>query len=95
MSKNLDDWSSKMETVFKELYRVLKKDGMVAFEVGEIKNGEIKLEDAVTPIAEKNGFKIIEIMINSQNFTKTSNIWGVSNNKRGTNTNRIVLMKKY
>ncbi len=95
MSKNLDDWSSKMETVFKELYRVLKKDGMVAFEVGEIKNGEIKLEDAVTPIAEKNGFKIIEIMINSQNFTKTSNIWGVSNNERGTNTNRIVLMKKY
>ena len=95
MSKNLDDWSSKMETVFIELYRVLKKDGMVAFEVGEIKNGEIKLEDAVTPIAEKNGFKIIEIMINSQNFTKTSNIWGVSNNKRGTNTNRIVLMKKY
>lgn len=95
MSKNLNDWSSKMETVFKELYRVLKKDGMVAFEVGEIQNGKIKLEDAVTPIAEKNGFKIIEIMINSQNFTKTSNIWGVSNNERGTNTNRIVLMKKY
>jgi DNA modification methylase len=95
MSKNLDDWSSKMETVFKELYRVLKKDGMVAFEVGEIKNGEIKLEDAVIPIAENNDFKIIEIMINSQNFTKTSNIWGVSNNERGTNTNRIVLMKKY
>ena len=84
-----------MDRVFAELYRILKKDGMVAFEVGEIKNGKIKLEDAVIPIAEKNGFKIIEIMINTQNFTKTSNIWGVSNNKRGTNTNRIVLMKKY
>ena len=94
MSTTLEDWSSKMDRVFTELYRVLKKNGMIAFEVGEIRNGKIKLEDAVIPIAEKKGFKIIEIMINSQNFTKTSNIWGVSNNKRGTNTNRIVLMKK-
>jgi len=94
MSTTLEDWSSKMDRVFTELYRVLKKNGMVAFEVGEIRNGKIKLEDAVIPIAEKKGFKIIEIMINTQNFTKTSNIWGVSNNKRGTNTNRIVLMKK-
>ena len=33
-------------------------------------------------------------MINKQNFTKTSNIWGVSNNQGGTNTNRIVLLEK-
>ena len=94
MSKTLEDWSNKMEGVFAELYRVLKKDGTIAFEVGEIRNGEIKLEDAVIPIAEKKGFVIDEIMINQQRFTKTSNIWGVSNNQRGTNTNRIVLMRK-
>ncbi len=94
MSKTLEDWSNKMEGVFAELYRVLKKDGMIAFEVGEIRNGKIKLEDAVIPIAEKKGFVIDEIMINQQRFTKTSNIWGVSNNQRGTNTNRIVLMRK-
>ena len=94
MSKTLEDWSNKMEGVFAELYRVLKKDGTIAFEVGEIRNGKIKLEDAVIPIAEKKGFVIDEIMINQQRFTKTSNIWGVSNNQRGTNTNRIVLMRK-
>ena len=77
-----------------EIFRVLKKDGTIAFEVGEIRNGKIKLEDAVIPIAEKKGFVIDEIMINQQRFTKTSNIWGVSNNQRGTNTNRIVLMRK-
>ena len=27
-------------------------------------------------------------------FTKTSNIWGVGNMSRGTNTNRIVLLRK-
>ena len=94
MSKNLEEWSDKMRGVFAEIYRVSKKDGIVAFEVGEVKNGKINLEDSVIPIAEKSGFNILEIMINSQNFTKTSNIWGISNNQRGTNTNRIVLMKK-
>ena len=94
MSKNLEEWSDKMRGVFAEIYRVSKKDGIVAFEVGEIKNGKINLEDSIIPIAEESGFNILEIMINSQNFTKTSNIWGISNNQRGTNTNRIVLMQK-
>ena len=94
MSKNIEDWSDKMNEVFKELNRISKAKGIVAFEVGEIRNGKIKLEDHIIPIAENNGFKIKEIMINKQNFTKTSNIWGVSNNKSGTNTNRIVLLEK-
>jgi hypothetical protein len=34
------------------------------------------------------------ILINSQEFTKTSNVWGVRNNKHGTNTNRIALFYK-
>jgi hypothetical protein len=33
-------------------------------------------------------------MINAQNFTKTANCWGVDNNKGGTNTNRIVVMRR-
>lgn len=94
MSKNIEDWSAKMSGVFKELNRVSKAKGVVAFEVGEIRNGKIKLEDHIIPIAENSGFKIKEIMINKQNFTKTSNIWGVSNNQGGTNTNRIVLLEK-
>ncbi len=94
MSKNIEDWSAKMSGVFKELNRVSRAKGIVAFEVGEIRNGKIKLEDHIIPIAENSGFKIKEIMINKQNFTKTSNIWGVSNNQGGTNTNRIVLLEK-
>jgi hypothetical protein len=34
------------------------------------------------------------IVINEQIFTKTSNIWGVNNNNKGTNTNRIVIFQK-
>ena len=29
-----------------------------------------------------------------QRFTKTANIWGVGNNRLGTNTNRIVVFRK-
>ena len=39
-------------------------------------------------------FTPILVMINAQNFTKTSAAWGIDNNKKGTNTNRIVVFKK-
>jgi hypothetical protein len=94
MSKTLEDWSISMSMVFAELYRVTKPAGIVAFEVGEIKNGKIRLEDAVLPIAMENGFQINSVLVNEQIFTKTSNIWGVTNNSKGTNTNRIVLLQK-
>jgi hypothetical protein len=94
MSKTINEWSSKMKAVFIELNRVTKNNGTIAFEVGEVRNGKIKLEEHILPLAEKTGFECLDIMINEQNFTKTSNIWGISNNKRGTNTNRILLLKK-
>ena len=33
-------------------------------------------------------------LINNQTFTKTANCWGVRNNTRGTNSNRIVVFRK-
>jgi DNA modification methylase len=94
MSKTVETWSNVMSDVFKELYRITKKEGWVAFEVGEIKNGKIKLEDYVVPLGEQSGFICDCIMINEQTFTKTANIWGVSNNNKGTNSNRIAVFKK-
>jgi len=94
MAKTIEKWSEIMSDVFKELYRITKKGGWIVFEVGEVKNGKINLEDYVLPIGEKAGFTCNCVMINQQTFTKTANIWGVSNNKKGTNTNRIVIFKK-
>ncbi len=94
MSKTLEDWSTKMQTVFNELYRITKPNGIVAFEVGEVRHGKIKLEEAVIPLGISAGFACDALVINQQNFTKTANIWGVSNNKAGTNSNRIVVFRK-
>jgi hypothetical protein len=66
----------------------------VAFEVGEIRKGNLELDKIIVPLGEKAGFKCEGILINQQDFTKTSNIWGVDNNESGTNSNRIVLLNK-
>ncbi len=92
--KSLDDWVSRMTDVFVELRRVLQPGGLVAFEVGEIRNVVLLLEDEVVKAGFEAGLLPECIMINSQNFTKTANCWGVSNNMKGTNSNRIVILKK-
>ncbi len=92
--KTVLQWRSKMESVFAELYRVTKLGGWVVFEVGEIRKNTIKLEETIAPVGVSAGFDCKGIFINSQTFTKTANIWGVRNNKFGTNSNRIVLFQK-
>ena len=94
MSKTLEQWQTVMQAVFNELFRITKQGGYVAFEVGEVKNGKVNLDEYVLPLGVKAGFDAVAIIINEQVFTKTANIWGINNNKKGTNTNRIVLFKK-
>ena len=94
MSKTIEDWSNKMNSVFKELYRITRSGGWVAFEVGEVRKGKYNLDEYIVPIGIKQGFVCAGILINDQEFTKTANIWGIDNNKRGTNTNRIAIFQK-
>jgi hypothetical protein len=94
MARTLEEWSAVMFGVFRELNRITRPRGFVAFEVGEIRNKKIQLDAHVVPLGLKTGFKCIGIVVNEQKFTKTSNIWGVDNNEKGTNSNRIVLFRK-
>ncbi|MGH1362771.1 MAG: DNA methyltransferase [Calditrichia bacterium] len=94
IATSLPKWIDIMQDVFSELARITKKNGWVAFEVGEINNGRIRLDEHVVPLGINAGFTCHGIVINEQEFTKTANIWGVKNNSRGTNTNRIVLFQK-
>ncbi len=94
MSKKIEDWTEVMGRVFHQLFRITRTGGWVAFEVGEVKHGKINLEDHVIPLGRNAGFKCLGVIINLQEFTKTSNIWGIKNNDSGTNTNRIALFYK-
>lgn len=92
--KKIEDWRAAMTSVFSELNRVLTPRGHVAFEVGEVRGGRVRLEEHVIPCGVHAGLEPVLVLINSQEFTKTAACWGVDNNRKGTNTNRIVLFRK-
>lgn len=92
--KRLEEWQAKMLAVFGELRRVVRPGGFIAFEVGEVRNGRLKLEEAVIPVALQAGLQPRLVLINDQKFTKTANAWGVDNNSKGTNSNRIVVIQR-
>jgi hypothetical protein len=94
VARRLEDWGAAMRAVFAELARVVAPGGWVAFEVGEVRGGRVRLEEHVLPCGVDAGLEPVLVLINVQRFTKTANCWGVENNSRGTNTNRVVVFRK-
>lgn len=92
--RKLEDWTEKMTASLCEMSRILKPDGRIALEVGEVRKGKLKLEEQIVLAGKAAGLNVEYTLINTQSFTKTANCWGVQNNTRGTNSNRIVLFSK-
>ena len=81
--------------------RILKPGGHAVIEVGEVvsQNEMIFLEREMAemlPLEVQGGGRVVaqEICINQQEFTKLANCWKVTNNSRGTNTNRCLVIRK-
>lgn len=92
--RKIEDWTDFTRRTLQELSRITRTGGYIAYEVGEVRNGSVLLEEYVLSAAKDLPLEPIAVMINQQDFTKTSNCWGVDNNKSGTNTNRIVIFRK-
>jgi len=90
----VEKWRAMVRSTLAELARAVRPGGHVAFEVGEVRNGQVLLEREVWSAAEGLPFERLFVMVNQQEFTKTANCWGVRNNTKGTNTNRIVLLRR-
>jgi hypothetical protein len=54
----------------------------------------VLLERLVWEAAEGLPLERLAVLVNRQAFTKTAHCWGVANNAGGTNTNRIVVMRR-
>ena len=86
-------WVDDITKAIREMRRIVKPNGHIAIEVGEVRKGAIQLEDLVVEAGQRCGMEPSAIYINTQQFTKTSHCWGIENNKAGTNTNRIVVFQ--
>ncbi len=98
---DLHIWRDFISDTLSALHRVLKKDGLLAMEVGEVKyQGNIlNLDEILVNLTcskkyNMDQFRVKEIFVQSQQFTKLANCFRVKNNELGTNTHRIVLMEK-
>jgi len=92
--RTLGGWQAFIASTLEELARITRPGGHVAFEVGEVRNATVRLEKHVIAATSGLPFTTLGVMINQQDFTKTSNCWGVSNNRAGTNSNRIVILQR-
>ena len=100
MPRSVDDWREALSNVLQEMLRVLKPRGYAVVEVGEVdtSDGTIYLDEIIAEEAESafdsdKRFVVEEVLINQQKFTKLANCFNVENNRKGTNTNRLVVLK--
>jgi len=94
VTASIPAWERLMERSLRELKRIVRPGGAVAFEVGEVRKGGVLLEENVTRVGREAGLDPRAILLNTQAFTKTAHCWGVDNRTKGTNTNRIVLFRR-
>jgi hypothetical protein len=88
------DWRLMTRAVFQEFARVVTPGGHVAYEVGEVRGGALPLEQLVWRALDDLPFERLGVLVNEQSFTKTSNCWGVANNLKGVNSNRVVVARR-
>ena len=93
-TNKLEAWKDLVRNALVNVATVTRRGGAFAFEVGEIRRGALLLDQVVADVARETPWTPVCIVVNEQAFTKTSNTWGVDNNRGGTNTNRIVLMRR-
>jgi len=93
--KKLDAWQEAMTAVFRELHRVLKPGGHVAFEVGEVPRRQNQdWRKPFFPAASPSAWNLSSSSSTTRNSPKPPTAGAWTTISEGTNTNRIVLFRK-
>ncbi|MBW3622039.1 MAG: site-specific DNA-methyltransferase [Armatimonadetes bacterium] len=94
---DLEEWCRFMGEVIGELYRLLKPGGRSVIEVGEVvyRGQVVNLDEEIAKLGLSRGFDVEEVFIHQQQFTKLANCFRVENNLKGTNTHRMVALRKH
>ena len=91
---SLEVWKPLVRGALDNVAAISAPGGVFAFEVGEVRKGSLLLDRVVAEVARETAWEPVCVVVNEQVFTKTSNTWGVDNNRGGTNSNRIVVMRR-
>ena len=91
---SLDAWKALVRAALDNVAAIAVRGAVFAFEVGEVRKGSLLLDRVVADVSRETSWEPFCIVVNEQTFTKTSNTWGVDNNRGGTNSNRIVVMRR-
>ena len=67
---------------FGELRRVLKPGGYIAFEVGEVRRGKLKMEELVIPAAKAANLNPVLVLINTSGVHKDLELLGRDESNR-------------
>ena len=89
----LEEWRELVRNALRKVAAISRPGAFFAFEVGEVRNASLLLDRVVVEVARGTAWEPVCVVVNEQEFTKTSNTWGIANNRVGTNTNRIVVMR--
>lgn len=90
---SLEEWKELVRNALDRVAAISRSGSAFAFEVGEVRNGSLLLDRVVVEVARQTAWEPVCVLVNEQRFTKTSNTWGVRNNRAGTNTNRIAVLR--
>ena len=90
----LEAWRDLVRRALVNVAAITRRGGVFAFEVGEVRKGSLLLDREVVDVARETAWEPVCIVVNEQRFTKTSNTWGIDNNRGGTNSNRVVVLRR-
>lgn len=92
---SIPEWRDAMTQALRSIAQCLKRNGVIAWEVGEVRKGSIDLEHASAEAAKAAGLVPRALLLHEARFTKTAHAaLGVENNTAGTNTQRVLLLTK-
>lgn len=87
-------WTEAMCRFLAEAKRIVVPGGWIGIEVGDVRGGRVQLDELLVGAGKSVGLEVVLVLVNSVGFTRTAHIWNVRNGVTGTNTNRVVLMRR-
>ncbi|HHX74805.1 MAG TPA: site-specific DNA-methyltransferase [Firmicutes bacterium] len=98
-TNSLKEWQDYMGSFLQEVARVLKPGGICVIEAGDVlyRTQKINLDEIIAAALAAAGCRVlrpVEVLVQRQNFSKIAHCFAVTNNSKGTNTQRMLVLQK-